>query len=102
MIVPANTLHGFAVVLDFAVDTYFWIVIGSAIVSWVSADPWNPIVRFLRRATDPVYLRLRRAFPFLSAGGIDFAPLAVIALLYFLESAVVRSLYEYAYLLKMR
>jgi YggT family protein len=95
-----NILLGLAKVLDFALSLYFWIIIGSAIISWVNADPWNPIVRFLRRATDPIYFRLRRRFPILAAGGIDFTPLVVIAIVYFLQIALVGSLVDYAWSLK--
>lgn len=101
MIVTANMLLGIARVLDFVLSAYLWIVIGAAVVSWVSADPWNPIVRFLRQATDPLYRRLRRVLPFLSAGGIDFTPLVVIAAVYFLQAAVVNSLYDYAQVMKL-
>lgn len=100
MIPLANILYGLAKVADFALTTYLWIIIGSAVVSWVNADPWNPIVRFLRRATDPIYLRIRRRFPVLASGGIDFTPLVLIAIVYFLQAALVGTLYDYAVRLK--
>lgn len=96
MILGGNFLMAIATVINFMLTAYLWIVIGSAIVSWVNADPWNPIVRFLRAATDPLYRRLRRAFPFLAAGGIDFTPLIVIAAIYFLDAFLVGSLQDYA------
>lgn len=102
MIPLANILLGVAKVLDFALSFYFWIIIGSAVVSWVNADPWNPIVRFLRRCTDPIYLRIRRRLPFLAAGGIDFTPLVLIAIVYFLQAALVGTLSDYAWSLKPR
>ncbi len=101
MIIAANALHGLALVLDFILGAYLWIVIGAAVVSWVGADPWNPIVRFLRQATDPVYRRIRRMLPFLASGGLDFTPLVVIAIIYFLQAALVGSLYDYARILKL-
>lgn len=101
MIVAANVLQGIALVMDFILGAYLWIVIGAAVVSWVGADPWNPIVRFLRQATEPLYRRIRRAFPFLFLGGLDFTPLVVIAIIYFLQAALVGSLHDYARLLKL-
>lgn len=102
MIIPANLLVGLAYAVKFVLDAYFWIVVGSAIVSWVNADPWNPIVRFLRSATSPVYQRLRRMMPFLATGGIDLAPMLVLVALFLAEKVIVGSLLDYAYLLKMR
>ena len=51
-----------AMVLNTVLDLYWWVVIGSAILSWVNPDPYNPIVRFLRSATEPVYARIRRIY----------------------------------------
>jgi YggT family protein len=75
---------------------YLWIVIARAVISWVNADPYNPIVRFLHNVTDPVLYRLRRAMPFLYASGIDFSPLVVFIVILFLQSFLVRSLYDLA------
>ncbi len=72
-----------------------WIVIARAVISWVSPDPYNPIVRFLYAATEPVLYRLRRYLP-LYAGGIDFSPIVVIVAIYFLQSFLVQSLYDLA------
>ena len=57
---------------------YMWVVIVSALLSWVNPDPYNPIVRFLRNATDPLYMRIRRWFPFVVLGGFDLSPVVVI------------------------
>ena len=65
-------------------------------ISWVNPDPNNPIVRFLRAVTDPVLYRVRRALPFVYAGGIDFSPLVVMLAIQFVKMVVVQSLYELA------
>ena len=57
---------------------YMWVVIVAALLSWVNPDPYNPIVRFLRNATDPLYVRIRRWFPFVVLGGFDLSPVVVI------------------------
>ncbi len=100
MILLANFLLALSYLVHMALETYFWIVVGSAVVSWVNADPWNPIVRFLRSATSPVYRRLARWMPFLSAGGVDFTPLVVVALILFLQTFLAGSLHDYALALK--
>lgn len=57
---------------------YMWVVIVSALLSWVNPDPYNPIVRFLRNATEPLYWRIRRWMPFVVVGGFDLSPIVVI------------------------
>jgi YggT family protein len=69
-------------------DVYMIIVIASALISWVNPDPYNPIVRFLRSATEPVYSRIRRYIPAV-AGGIDFTPIIVILAIVFLREFLV-------------
>ena len=95
MFVVANLLEAVASVLSMVLTVYMWIIIARALVSWVNPDPYNPIVRFLYSATEPVLYRLRRAFP-LYAGGIDFSPIIVFVAIYFLELFVVRSLHDLA------
>jgi YggT family protein len=57
---------------------YMWVVIVSAVLSWVDPDPFNPIVRFLSNATEPLYWRIRRWMPFVVVGGFDLSPIVVI------------------------
>jgi YggT family protein len=85
----ANVLNGL-------LTLYFWILLAAAVLSWVNPDPNNPIVRFLRAVTDPVLYRVRRALPFVYAGGIDFSPLLVMLAIQFVKIFVVQSLYELA------
>jgi YggT family protein len=54
MFVFRNVLLGTATVLDYVLWLYMWIIIARALISWVNPDPWNPIVQFLDRATEPV------------------------------------------------
>lgn len=76
-----------AQVVDLAFSIYIFIIIARALVSWVSPDPYNPIVRFLYSATDPLLYRVRRLIP-LQFGGIDFSPIAVLIALSFLQRVV--------------
>lgn len=69
-------------VLNFALYFYLYIIIARAIISWVNPDPYNPIVRFLYRTTEPVLSRIRRFLP--DMGGIDLSPIIVIAVIFFL------------------
>ena len=62
-------------------QVYIFIVVARALISWVGPDPYNPIVRFLHGATDPVLDRLRRVLP-LQFGGVDLTPVALLLALY--------------------
>lgn len=88
MFVIGYFLQAVATVLHIVLYTYMLIVIARAVLSWVSPDPYNPIVRFLYNATDPVLYRIRRVLP-LSAGSIDFTPMILILALYFLDQFAV-------------
>jgi len=96
MFIFANFLGALASVLQLVLTLYMWIVIARALISWVNPDPYNPIVRFLYNATEPVLYRVRRRLP-LFAGGIDFSPLIVIFLIYFLQAFLVQSLRDLAF-----
>jgi len=63
MFIVANLLFALAKILGLALNIYMWIVIARAILSWVNPDPYNPIVRFLYNATEPVLYAIRRRMP---------------------------------------
>lgn len=98
MFVFANLLDAIAQILDIGLSIYFWIIIARAIISWVNPDPYNPIVRFLYQATEPVLGRIRRVLPFM--GGLDLSPLIVILAIIFLKRFAIASLMELAIRLK--
>ncbi len=95
MFVIGNFLVAVASVLNMLLSAYMWIIVIRALISWVNPDPYNPIVQFLRSATDPLLYRVRRALPF-SVSGIDFSPLIVIAGIMFLQTFLVQSLIDLA------
>lgn len=60
-------------------QVYMYIVFGAVIISWVNADPYNPIVRFIRQVTDPVLLPVRRRMWGLTSRiQLDLSPMVVI------------------------
>lgn len=95
MFVLANLLVALAEVINYLLWAYMWIVIARAVISWVNPDPYNPIVRFLYAATEPVLYRVRRMVP-LYAAGIDFSPILVFVGIIFLQRFLVGSLYDLA------
>ena len=96
MIVLSNFIQAIASVLDTVLTLYFWIVIISALLSWVNPDPYNPIVRILRNLTEPVFYRVRRWLPFTYMSGIDFSPIVVLLAIQFIKVFLVRTLYQLA------
>lgn len=98
MFIISYFLLALATVLHYVLYTYMLIVIARAILSWVSPDPYNPIVRFLYNVTEPVLYRVRRVLP-LSTGGVDFTPMILILALVFLDQFVVPTLSRMAYIL---
>ena len=56
-------MSSFAVVILGIIGLYKWIIIISALLSWVQPDPYNPIVQMLNRLTTPVYAMVRRVIP---------------------------------------
>jgi YggT family protein len=93
MFIFGNFLAALASVLNMLLSAYMWILIIRALISWVNPDPYNPIVRFLHAATDPLLYRVRRLLP-VSFGGIDFSPIVVIVAIIFLQSFLVQSLLD--------
>lgn len=75
---------------------YMWIVIVAALISWVNPDPYNPVVRFLRNATEPVYWRIRRWLPFVVLGGFDLSPIIVIVAVQILSALLDRLVFDLA------
>jgi len=79
-----SLLVAFATLFVTVISLYKWVIIISAILSWVQPDPYNPIVQMLNRLTQPAYALVRRFIPTVF-GGMDMAPLILIFTLQFLE-----------------
>ena len=97
MFVFGNMIQGVAAALGMALQLYTYILIGRAIVSWVNADPRNPIVRFLRLLTDPPLRVIRGLLPMnLRYFPLDISFLVLFGLVIFAQYAVVQSLFDAA------
>jgi YggT family protein len=95
MFVLGNLILALATVINYGLIIYMWIIIIRALISWVSPDPYNPIVRILYRLTEPVLWRVRRLLP-IGGIGIDFSPLIVILVIIFLRLFLVNTLIQLA------
>jgi YggT family protein len=82
--------------IGYAARAYELLILASVILSWVRPDPYNPVVRFIRRSTEPVIDFVRRSLPFLRAGMIDFSPIVVLLLLRLVSTLLVSLLQRVA------
>ena len=91
MFVIGNFITALANLIKFVLDAYMFIIIGRVIVSWVNADRYNPVVRFLYDITEPLLSRIRRVVP-LVGGGLDFSPMILVLAIFFLQNFLVPTL----------
>ena len=92
MFVVGNFIEALAQVLNTLITIYIWIIIIRVLISWVSPDPFNPLVQFLIQATDPVLEPARRFIP--TIGPLDISPMIVLLLLQVIQHFLVRTLFE--------
>ena len=99
MFILGNLLEAVAKILYMVFNLYMWIIIIRAVISWVSPDPHNPLVRILYQITEPVLSPIRRWIP-LRGMGIDISPIIVIMIIYFLNTFLVQSILDIAVYIK--
>ena len=92
MFMLGNFIKAIADLINFVLGAYIWVVIARAVISWVNADPYNPIVRFLHQVTDPLLARIRKVVPIM--GGLDLSPMILILAIFFLQKYLVPTLLQ--------
>ena len=70
---------------------YTWVIIIRALISWVSPDPYNPIVQILSKLTEPVLGPLRKLLPPHRTGNIDLSPILAILLIQLVRYTIIYS-----------
>ena len=95
MFLVANLVESLAIISSYVLEFYMWVLIIRAAITWVSPDPFNPIVQFLERVTDPVLYPIRRLMGSYWMG-VDLSPMVAILCIVFLKTFLVRSLFEWA------
>lgn len=93
MFVMSNFIEAAAYLVNIILTVFYWLILIRALISWVSPDPYNPIVQFLYRMTEPVLEPIRRILPNLP---IDISPLIAFFAIIFLKQFLVTTLYELA------
>ncbi len=84
-------------IVSVVLTIYYWLIIIRALLSWVNPDPYNPVVNFLYRVTEPVLGRLRSVIPLGASSGIDLSPLIAVFVIYFFKSLIVKALLMLAF-----
>jgi len=95
MFVLGNFLAALATILDYALTIMNWLIIIRALISWVNPDPYNPIVQFLYKTTDPILAPFRRLIPVYSVG-LDISPIIALVFIWFLKLFIVRTIFQVA------
>ncbi len=94
MFALANLLVALANVLAIILTILYWLILIRALISWVSPDPFNPLVQFLYKTTEPILYPIRKLLPLGFKFGIDLSPLLAFLAIIFIKSFLVRTLLD--------
>ena len=95
MFVLGQFLFALGKILDMILNILGWLIFIRAVISWVNPDPYNMIVQFLNRVTEPILSRVRTVFR-LHSVGIDFSPMIAILAILFLRMWAIPVIYRIA------
>ena len=95
MFVLGNFIAALATILDYILTIANWLIIIRALLSWVNPDPYNVIVQFIYKVTEPLLAPFRRLIPAYSIG-IDLSPIFALLAIWFLKLFLVRTLFSIA------
>ena len=95
MFVLGNLVAALTTILDYALTIANWLIIIRALLSWVNPDPYNVIVQFLYKITEPLLAPFRRLVPAYSIG-IDLSPIFALLAIWFLKLFLSRTLFGIA------
>jgi YggT family protein len=96
MFVLSNFLVAAARILDIILTILYWLILIRALISWVNPDPYNPIVQFLYKTTEPILYPIRKVLPLGLRFGIDISPIIAFLAIMFLKSFLIRTLLDLA------
>lgn len=95
MFIAGNFIAAIATITDYVLTIANWLIIIRALISWVNPDPYNVIVRFLYKMTEPLLAPFRRLFPAYTIG-LDISPIFALLAIWFLKLFLVKTLYSIA------
>lgn len=91
MFIISNFLMACAKMVELILSVLYWLILVRALISWVNPDPFNPVVQFLTRTTEPILQPIRRLLPPM---GIDISPVIAFLVIIFLKSFLVATLFD--------
>ena len=83
MFVISNLLSALAYIFNITLTILYWLILIRALISWVNPDPYNPIVQFLYKTTEPILYPIRKILPLGFSIGIDISPIIAFLLIIF-------------------
>lgn len=94
MFAVSNLLIALAKIVDVVLTVMYWLILIRALLSWVNPDPYNPIVQFLNKTTEPILYPIRKILPLSLRFGIDISPIIAFLAIMFLREFLVKTLIE--------
>jgi YggT family protein len=67
--------YAFFQTIDLVFTIVYWLLVARILLSWVSVDPYNPIIKFIYGVTEPILAPFRRLFPPRPGMPFDISPL---------------------------
>jgi len=95
----SNLLSALAILLEYFFTILSWLIIIRALLSWVSPDPFNPIVQIINKTTEPILAPFRRLIPMYNIG-LDLSPLIALLVILFLKIFLVKTIADIAFRLR--
>ena len=90
---PALLVIALAMLIQFAATALLWMIIVRAVLSFVSPDPYNPVVQMLYRLSDPILKPFQKLIP--PIGGLDLSPIFVVLALQLVRMLIAAPLAEF-------
>lgn len=72
-----------AMLINYGIELLIILIVVSSVLSWFRPDPRNIFVKIVHGIVDPLLHPIRAILP--SPGGLDFSPMIVILILWFLQ-----------------
>ncbi|MBI4650025.1 YggT family protein [Candidatus Desantisbacteria bacterium] len=99
MFILANFINAITTILDYLIDLYLIAIIVRAVISWIYFDPYNPIVYFIKKISDPFLNWIRKLIPTASLG-IDLSPFIAFLIIVFIKKFLIETMFNIAVKLK--
>ena len=94
MTIVGRLIIALAEMLGMVLNLLSILIVIRALISWVNPDPFNAIVQFLYRMTDPILNPIRRFLPMMA---IDISPVIAFLLIRFVQSFFIAEMLRFGY-----